>query len=225
MQNALALNGAAEYHGWHLHGHSFWLVGQGNGTFDPATDPANYNLVNPVFRDTVALLPYGWTAVRFLADNPGAWPMHCVITPHAVMGMGFTVVTSPDLLADPPDGLNGCQEATSLTPYCKADSATCNVTLSYECCYGWDCKNSTCQQCGTYSDPCQKAADCCSGFACSKNKCKYCTFAKGKCKDTSECCTGLICSNKKCTPCQTKKKACHHNSECCSGKCKKQKCK
>ena len=64
LQNARALNGAAEMHSWHLHGHSFYVVGFGFGTFDEASDIATYNLVNPVLRDTVAVLPLGWTAIR-----------------------------------------------------------------------------------------------------------------------------------------------------------------
>ena len=34
LQNTLALNGVAEMHTWHLHGHSFWVVGSGVGIFD-----------------------------------------------------------------------------------------------------------------------------------------------------------------------------------------------
>jgi L-ascorbate oxidase len=121
MQNALALNGRAEFHSWHMHGHSFWVVGQGNGTFDPKTDPDSFNLKNPLRRDTLSLLPYGWTAIRFAADNPGAWPFHCTLAAHAVMGMGFTILTSPDLLPPPPPGLYSCME-TSMNP---ADAQVC----------------------------------------------------------------------------------------------------
>lgn len=123
MQNALALNGKADFHSWHLHGHSFWIVGQGQGIFDPAKDVPSFNLKNPVRRDTLSLLPYGWTAVRFVADNPGAWPFHCTLAAHAVMGMGFTVVTSPDVLPPPPPGLSGCLQ-TSMNP---ADAQVCTL--------------------------------------------------------------------------------------------------
>jgi laccase len=64
VQNTLALNGKAEMHSWHLHGHSFYVVGSGSGVFDESTDPTSYNLVNPVRRDTMTVLPYGWTAIR-----------------------------------------------------------------------------------------------------------------------------------------------------------------
>jgi len=64
-------------HSFHLHGHSFYVVGMGNGTFDEKNDVGTYNLVNPVRRDTLALLPLGWTAFRFRANNPGVWSYHC----------------------------------------------------------------------------------------------------------------------------------------------------
>jgi laccase len=64
LQNTLTLKGVAEMHSWHLHGHSFYVVGSGSGVFDENTDPASYNLVNPVRRDTMTVLPYGWTAIR-----------------------------------------------------------------------------------------------------------------------------------------------------------------
>ena len=61
----------AESHPLHLHGFNFFVVGQGFGNFDPRKDPANFNLVDPVERNTVGVPSGGWVAIRFLADNPG----------------------------------------------------------------------------------------------------------------------------------------------------------
>jgi FtsP/CotA-like multicopper oxidase with cupredoxin domain len=77
LQNARALNGVAEFHPWHIHGQGFWIVGRGQGTFNPERDTANYNLENPVLRDTLTLWPLEWVAVRFVATNPGVWFFHC----------------------------------------------------------------------------------------------------------------------------------------------------
>lgn len=115
FQNARALNGVAELHAWHLHGHSLYVIGQGYGTFDLEIDPKSFNLENPLLRDTISVWPLGWTAVRFRADNVGAWPFHCTMPPHAVMGMGFNVITSPDKLSPPPPGLTSCFQ-TSVNP-------------------------------------------------------------------------------------------------------------
>lgn len=70
-----------ESHPFHLHGFNFFVVGTGIGNFDPTKDPANYNLVDPVERNTVSVPTGGWTAIRFRADNPGLYfklNMECV---------------------------------------------------------------------------------------------------------------------------------------------------
>uniref|UniRef100_A0A7S1UUP5 Laccase n=1 Tax=Grammatophora oceanica TaxID=210454 RepID=A0A7S1UUP5_9STRA len=110
LQNARALNGVAEFHPWHLHGHSFWVVGHGQGTYDPEVDVPNYNLVNPVRRDTVTLWPLEWVALRFEANNPGVWEFHCHLLSHAVMGMGLSVVVQPDAVDAPPESVTSCMD-------------------------------------------------------------------------------------------------------------------
>ena len=115
LQNARALNGVAEFHPWHSHGHSFWVVGRGEGIFDPEVDPANYNLEDPLLRDTATLWPLGWTALRFLANNPGVWFFHCHITSHLTMGMSFAIIVEPDMIGDPSESVAFCGQ-TSLDP-------------------------------------------------------------------------------------------------------------
>lgn len=63
-----------ESHPFHLHGYNFFVVGTGIGNFDPVKYPANYNLVDPIERNTAAVPTGGWTAIRFRADNPGIHP-------------------------------------------------------------------------------------------------------------------------------------------------------
>lgn len=88
LQNANALKAnVSEIHPWHLHGHDFWVLGYGEGKFTEK-DEDTFNLENPPFRNTAVIFPYGWTALRFVADNPGAWAFHCHIEPHLHMGMG-----------------------------------------------------------------------------------------------------------------------------------------
>jgi len=110
MQNSRALNGVAEIHPWHMHGHAFWIIGQGTGIYDPDTDPASFNLVNPVLRDTFTLWPLGWTAIRFHANNPGVWEFHCHILSHAVMGMGLSIIISAQDVPEPPPGAVSCTD-------------------------------------------------------------------------------------------------------------------
>ncbi len=55
-------------HPMHLHGHKFWVLGSGNGSFPYKTvldaPRSIINLQNPPFRDTVDVPPSGWTAIR-----------------------------------------------------------------------------------------------------------------------------------------------------------------
>jgi laccase len=73
---------SVESHPFHLHGYNFFVVGRGLGNFDPAKDPAKYNLVDPPERNTVGVPAGGWTAIRFRADNPGVWFLHCHLEVH-----------------------------------------------------------------------------------------------------------------------------------------------
>ncbi|XP_044482099.1 laccase-17-like [Mangifera indica] len=77
----------AESHPLHLHGFNFFVVGQGFGNFDPNNDPANFNLFDPIERNTVGVPSGGWVAIRFLADNPGVWFMHCHLEVHTSWGL------------------------------------------------------------------------------------------------------------------------------------------
>uniref|UniRef100_A0A0E0B231 L-ascorbate oxidase n=1 Tax=Oryza glumipatula TaxID=40148 RepID=A0A0E0B231_9ORYZ len=109
LQNAnmLAAN-SSETHPWHLHGHDFWVLGHGAGRFDPAVHPAAYNLRDPIMKNTVAVHPFGWTALRFRADNPGVWAFHCHIEAHFFMGMGIVFEEGVERVGELPPEIMGC---------------------------------------------------------------------------------------------------------------------
>ena len=65
---------STEDHPIHLHGYHFWVVGQGFGNFNPQTDTANFNLIDPPVRNTIDVPVGGWAVIRFVADNPGKEP-------------------------------------------------------------------------------------------------------------------------------------------------------
>ncbi|GLJ51162.1 hypothetical protein SUGI_1088880 [Cryptomeria japonica] len=112
LQNANTLtptiNNSSEIHPWHMHGHDFWILGYGDGVFDPVNHPPKYNMANPPLRNTVALFPYGWTAIRFRADNPGVWPFHCHLEAHFFMGMGVMFAKGIDNVGELPTTGMGC---------------------------------------------------------------------------------------------------------------------
>ena len=149
FQNTVGNRGAASSHSWHLHGHEVYVLAQGSGTFAEA-DKETFNFNNPLLRDTFSVWDFGWTAVRFKANvsdslyclftallkysqyssfqNAGVWPFHCTVAPHVINGMGFNVITSPDLLSTPPPGLMSCT-MTSVNP---DDAQVCMSKAEYE---------------------------------------------------------------------------------------------
>ncbi|GAB4857379.1 Laccase-4 [Ancistrocladus abbreviatus] len=104
---------APENHPIHLHGFNFYVVGRGVGNYDPKNDPKNFNLVDPVERNTNGVPAGGWTAIRFRADNPGVWFLHCHLEVHTTWGlkMAFLVDNGKgpnESILPPPKDLPKC---------------------------------------------------------------------------------------------------------------------
>ncbi|WVZ01141.1 hypothetical protein V8G54_027210 [Vigna mungo] len=103
----------AESHPLHLHGFNMLVVGQGFGNYDPVEDPGKFNLVDPVERNTIGVPSGGWVAIRFVADNPGVWLMHCHIDLHLSWGLRMAWIVnngklSHQKLLPPPSDLPKC---------------------------------------------------------------------------------------------------------------------
>ncbi|CAA3015325.1 laccase-4-like [Olea europaea subsp. europaea] len=104
---------APESHPTHLHGFDFFVVGNGVGNYDPENDPKNFNLVDPIGRNTISVPTGGWTAIRFRADNPGIWFLHCHLEVHTTWGlkMAFLVENGKgpnESILPPPSDLPKC---------------------------------------------------------------------------------------------------------------------
>ncbi|GKD37559.1 laccase-12-like protein isoform X2, partial [Tanacetum coccineum] len=104
---------AAENHRIHLHGYDFYILAEGFGNFNPAKDTSKFNLVDPPLRNTANVPVNGWVVIRFVADNPGAWFMHCHFDVHISLGfaMVFLVengVGELETLQKPPADLPVC---------------------------------------------------------------------------------------------------------------------
>ncbi|KAJ7124453.1 laccase [Mycena epipterygia] len=73
-------------HPFHLHGHAFDIVKSASG-------PTNY--INPPRRDVISVEQSGVT-IRFRADNPGPWFLHCHIDWHLEAGLAVVFAESPE---------------------------------------------------------------------------------------------------------------------------------
>lgn len=82
-------------HPLHLHGYKFFVLAQGHGY--PPVDLAP-DLSNPLRRDTASVEAFGWTLIRLVADNPGAWAFHCHVTWHTEAGLLMQLLTRSDTL-------------------------------------------------------------------------------------------------------------------------------
>ncbi|KAL8348099.1 hypothetical protein RB601_002690 [Gaeumannomyces tritici] len=95
-------------HPIHLHGHDFLMLGRSDAVanpldasqrqivYNPASDAGRLRGSNPVRRDSTVLPAWGWLALAFKTDNPGAWIMHCHIAFHASQGLSVDFLELAD---------------------------------------------------------------------------------------------------------------------------------
>merc|ERR1719162_2518314 len=118
FQNTIEKSGDhGDPHPYHLHGNDFWVVGRGYGDYNATRDVPNYNLENPVLRDTVVGLSGQWVALRLKANNPGVWFLHCHIEPHLAMGMGFVLIVSPEKIGSVDKNIQYCTGSSLQTNF------------------------------------------------------------------------------------------------------------
>lgn len=87
-------------HMFHLHGNYFHVIGMdrigSNVTIEEIKELDKLGRLrrrfsNSVRKDTVTVPDGGYTIIRFYADNPGIWLMHCHIDFHAELGMAVII--------------------------------------------------------------------------------------------------------------------------------------
>ncbi|KAF2157303.1 multicopper oxidase [Myriangium duriaei CBS 260.36] len=112
-------------HPIHLHGHDFFVLGSGPGSYKQGSSTLNF--ANPPRRDTTILPSTGWLAVAFMANNPGAWLMHCHIAWHISEGLGVQFLEAKNQIVLPPSGsfnsqCNNWKKFAKGAPYPQEDS-------------------------------------------------------------------------------------------------------
>ncbi|KIJ55074.1 multicopper oxidase [Sphaerobolus stellatus SS14] len=87
-----SLNGIT--HPFHLHGHAFHVI--------QSSDGGAPNFVNPPVRDVIGVGGSG-VRIRFRADNPGPWFLHCHIDWHLEAGLAVVFAEAPQDQRTGPD--------------------------------------------------------------------------------------------------------------------------
>lgn len=68
----------SQRHPMHLHGHDFWVLAQGLGTYESGA--VDLQLTDAPRRDTVQVLGHGYVVIAFKADNPGVSLCHFAVS-------------------------------------------------------------------------------------------------------------------------------------------------
>nr|AFA35114.1 laccase [Flammulina velutipes] len=108
----LVIHGSAggHIHPFHLHGHAFSIV-------EGMSGPSNF--INPPQRDVVGV--GGSTVrIRFRADNPGPWFLHCHIDWHLEAGLAVVFAEAPQEQREGPQSLIIKPEYLELCPIYNA---------------------------------------------------------------------------------------------------------
>ncbi|GMF23380.1 unnamed protein product [Phytophthora lilii] len=107
------VNDMSEQHPFHLHTHSPWVVGSGTASIDEIRNNTlpPLKLEGAMARDvftvpsctydaTGACTDVGYLVLRFTADNPGVWIMHCHIDWHLDAGLAMVFVEGEEELQE-----------------------------------------------------------------------------------------------------------------------------
>ncbi|KAJ5365814.1 Multicopper oxidase type 2 [Penicillium concentricum] len=83
-------------HPWHLHGHHFQVLQRtpvDGGFYQGLTSNVS---TTPIRRDTIMVQNNGHAVLRFRADNPGVWMLHCHVEWHVENGLMATIIEAPE---------------------------------------------------------------------------------------------------------------------------------
>ncbi|KAJ2336753.1 ferroxidase fet3 [Coemansia sp. RSA 2681] len=129
-------NRAPTPHPIHLHGHMFQITEYGPsdplGSKNVTAIPVAKNTGVPARRDTVVVDVQQYVKLRFRADNPGVWLLHCHMDVHFAMGLAMTFIVAPDVLQRtqhiPPEMIAQCAKRGIKTTGNAAGNQGLNLT-------------------------------------------------------------------------------------------------
>ncbi|KAJ2021303.1 ferroxidase fet3 [Coemansia sp. S610] len=85
------------HHPMHLHGQFFQIIERGVvGNSSSVIKSSD----TPMRRDTTLVPPGAYAILRFRADNPGVWLLHCHIDLHMELGLSMMFVSAPEIIRE-----------------------------------------------------------------------------------------------------------------------------
>nr|AHD24914.1 putative laccase 1 [Flammulina velutipes] len=82
-------------HPFHFHGHIPMIVARSDDYINSPSPLIISAHPNPMRRDTINVPAGGSATLRIIADNPGAWFMHCHIEWHLEVGLAIQLIEAP----------------------------------------------------------------------------------------------------------------------------------
>ncbi|KIW14452.1 hypothetical protein PV08_07236 [Exophiala spinifera] len=130
----------AEPHPIHKHANKYFVIGAGIGDFNYTTVAqaqsagVKFNLDNPPFVDgytTTEAEGPAWMVLRYQANTPGAWLLHCHVQSHLTGGMAVAILDAVDQFPSVPSDAGAvCSNAgSSFSSSSAAASSTSSVTV------------------------------------------------------------------------------------------------
>jgi len=80
-----------------------WILQTGPGAFNwtqyyAEIMPSGESTANALRRDTLTVRSYDWALIRFVADNPGLWALHCHMAWHMEAGLLMQFMSRADVM-------------------------------------------------------------------------------------------------------------------------------
>jgi uncharacterized cupredoxin-like copper-binding protein len=86
-------------HPFHFHGHHFQVCKRGAPNSGVSDNPVECS-ESAMVRDTVIVNANSTAVIRFKADNPGVWLLHCHLEWHVPLGLTATIIEDPFAIQD-----------------------------------------------------------------------------------------------------------------------------
>ncbi|SCV02995.1 LANO_0G01508g1_1 [Lachancea nothofagi CBS 11611] len=129
-------------HPWHMHGHTFQVISVGQSRdgplhFEDLETPAMKRYQADLFawegkvpmtRDTINIPGSSYAVIRFLANNPGFWLLHCHVEWHMSKGLGVVLAEGNAKIAAVPNAFQRPDDYRTISG--AADTGTAETDSS-----------------------------------------------------------------------------------------------